>query len=168
MDDLEELLNIQWNNDQRMVKHCLMRCLYVQSGDTFINCGDRKPSIDREMWYDDETDGPQVNFENFKAYNMRSNAPTPLSERYRDFGQIPIPYVCTELLQRQNRRQVAVLLIRHIDEPVKADERRATESELAVADNALRSARDDCERRLYAYWKRYSDKVYARGYWANR
>lgn len=32
----------------------------------------------------------------------------------------------------------------------------------------LNEIRMDFEKRLVTYWKRYSNKVHARGYWANR
>lgn len=157
MASLEELLSVQWNGDRKMVEHCLKHCLYIQLGDTFIRVGDRKPSIDRDLWYDDETDGPAETFENFKAYNMRTNAPRLIDESHGRELYVTVNY-------NGDRTNGKLLALTTYD----VDNRLATDEEIALANNALSEARADYEKRLAAYWKRYSSKVHARGYYVNR
>lgn len=168
MTTLEDLLNIQWNHDQRMVKHCLTRCLYVQSGDTFINVGGSKPGIDRDMWYDDETDGPDASkFSAFRNYNLRINAPTTLRQRYGD----TLGHSRVVVLAPNYTRGSSLLLsvgTQYHDEPLRDGARLATDAELAEIEKALAATRKDYEKRLTIYWKRYSKKVHASGYYANR
>lgn len=172
--ELRKLLEKQWVKrngeiDHKMVDYCLKSSIYVQSGDEFINCGDSKPTIDKTMWYDDETDGPTVNFDSFKRYNQ-SNFPRTLEEMKmgRDGRQV---YIVDNYYLRAGETTTLLKSVRVADldyDRVDGNPRLATDEEIRLINEAILKARADYEKRLERYWKRYSNKVRAEGYWVNR
>lgn len=48
------------------------------------------------------------------------------------------------------------------------DYHRATDDDIMAIKQGLATMKAAYEKRLQTYWKRYSNKVSARGYWANR
>jgi len=168
MRELEELLTIKWRGDQSMVKHCLNSNIYIRSGDLWINCGDKKPRIERDLWYDDETDGPDDSkFEAFRAYNLRSNAQSMLSEQ-SEYGGVREVWLVQNYYGNDANELVAVTTKRVDDLPRSGELRKVTPEELKAINKARAEVNTDYEKRLERYWKRYNDKVMARGYWANR
>lgn len=160
MKTLQELLEAQWTKrdgtpDYRMVNYCLKEGKYIQSGDTFIYVGDAKPTIDNTMWYDDETTGPQANFCNFYDYNMRGKR-FKLNDNQR--------FVTTQYYSDKSEGKLLAITIGDGRDTV----RPMTDEEIDKANAALRDVMNDYGKRLRTYWKRYSDKVCAIGYWVNR
>lgn len=168
MSTLEQLLNVEWNGSRSMVKHCLQHSIYVQLGDRFVDLGDRKPSIDKTMWYDDETDGPDENFKNFKEYNMRLHAPRRIEDRTsRNFGVMVKAYIKPQYCGDKTHGKLACLVFEDVDSP-RATGHEVTTEDLKLFNKALDEAKADYEKRLAMYWKRYSKHIHASGYWVNR
>ena len=71
---LIELLNQQWANDAGMVRECL-RSTYIKLDDKIVAVAN-KWGIDKDIYYDDETDRPEVDFDYFVAYNLRDKSRT--------------------------------------------------------------------------------------------
>jgi hypothetical protein len=173
MKTLEQLLSEKWRKrdgsvDQKMVDFCMKDSIYVQSGEEFINCGDAKPRIENTMWYDDETKGPEVNFESFKSYNMR-NAPRTVEEQMEVHDRKP--YITNNYYLRDGETTTllkSVVFRNENYDRMTGEERLATEDEMQLVKLAINKARRDYEKRLERYWKRYENKVKASGYWANR
>jgi hypothetical protein len=167
---LQELLSQQWvkrdgSIDHKMVDYCMKDNIYIQVGDTFINVGDKKPRIESQMWYDDETDGPDASkFEAFRNYNVRSG----LQPMLEDDG-IRQVWLTTNWYGDKTEGKMLSMTIKRVDDlPRSGELRRATPQEIALANEARKQANADYELRLQRYWKRYSNKVHASGYWANR
>lgn len=149
--------------DEKMVKHCLKSSKYIQIGDSMVDIGDSKPSISNEMWYDDETEGPQVNLENFKAYNA-SNMPKYYEMRGRSIhgsGTLKI----VPQYDGVNGLELATLTY---EDDVSDEYIVVSEDQLQEINEGVKEIRDDYEKRLNSYYKRYGDKIIARGYWKNR
>jgi hypothetical protein len=153
--ELYNLLLTQWNGNEKMANYCYKSSVYVQSGDSYINVCSR-PGIDSDMWYDDETDGPGETFAAFRAYNMRSNAPIELLDNQK--------FVTINYTQDRTDGKLLSITI-HTD---YGNPRPMTDEEVKLTNEALSLARADYEKRLATYWKRYSNKVHARGYFVNR
>lgn len=154
-----------------MVDHCLKYCAYVKLLDgSFIEIGGKHPSIDSDIWYDDETPAPEVTFEVFKAYNMRSNAPRPLSMAGEHNPGNPIDWFCKQVKYYQDKTngQLVGLASRRYRHELSQGEVPLTQEDYDAIEKELQELRAKYEKRLERYWKRYSSKVYARGYWANR
>lgn len=164
--NLTELLTLQWNNDERMVKYCLKSTKYVQLGDKFVAVTSSKPTIDKTMWYDDETKGPEVSFESFRRYN-ESNMPHELVKEKSLWGGLSKLYIVPNYYRDKTDGRLAGITYEP-SERAPANGREVTDAELEAFNMAIRDVQADYEKRLAAYWKRYSHKVTAQGYWANR
>lgn len=119
-----------------------------------------KPAIKSEMYYNDEFEAPDLTYEDFEKYNLRTN--------FRDFSEKLdtaswnyefIPF------RGANTKNDKLLTIR-----ITTDENYNTISneDVDIIKRALAEAKQKYQKRLKAYWKRYSGKVTSVGYYANR
>lgn len=173
MNELETLLRKQWTKrdgspDLKMVDYCLKSDKYIDLGDYYLDIGGSKPHISSTMYYDDETEGPDASkFEAFRAYNLRG---VRLSfESATDHGRSEV-WIYTKYTRDQTDGKIKGWLTARIgEEPRHVGEcRKATPDDIAAIKQGLAEISADFEKRLATYWKRYSSKVYASGYWANR
>lgn len=171
MTELETLLRTQWvkrdgSPDESMVKYCLKSANYIDTGAYYLNVGD-KPSIDSTMWYDDETASPEENFETFRAYNMRGKR-FDLDELIAN-GRSNI-WVYTNYTRDRSGGKLKGWTTTHWDEEPRhlGEYHRATDDDIMAIRQGLSEMKSAYEKRLATYWKRYSHKVHAAGYWANR
>lgn len=174
MTELKTLLQKQWTKrdgtpDERMVDYSLKSNKWIDMGDYYLNVSDSKPSIDKTLWYDDETDSPDDSkFEAFRVYNLRGNK-APQIEDYINDGR-PVIWVYTNYTHDQTGGKVKSWTATRIGEEPRhiGEYRLATTDEIGAIKQGLNEVRVDFEKRLKTYWKRYSNKVHASGYWANR
>lgn len=172
-EDLRAELAKKWkkrdgSTDEKMVDYCLKSSNYIKLGDYWVNCGDKKPRIQSDLWYDDETEGPDdTRYEAFKEYNMRSNKQPMLSEQ-SEFGGVREVWLAKNYYGDEGNRLLAVIVKRADDLPRAGELRKATADEIEAINKARAEVNADYEKRLERYWKRYNSKVMARGYWANR
>lgn len=167
MNELSTLLAKQWNN-QKMVDYCEKSSKYIDLGDYYLDIGDSKPSIESTMWYDDETDGPDSSkFEAFRNYNMRGKR-FSLDELMTN-GRTNV-WVYTHYNGDRTGGKLKSWTTTHTGEEPRhlGDYRLATADDIMAIKQGLAEIRNDYEKRLRTYWKRYSNKVHASGYWANR
>ena len=159
------------STDIDMVNWCIKESKIVNMGDYWLDIGSAKPKIESTLWYDDETQGPDANlFEEFREYNLRGKAAT-LDEITKRFGSDGKIWIYKNKYTRDNRNILRgwTTSDTYHGKPTHVGEcYEATEEERAAIAQGLQEIRNNYEKRLKTYWKRYSDKVYARGYWANR
>ena len=144
-----------------------------------------RPHIKSEFWYDDEYDSPLTDDEGQrKAYFIAEN----MRYQFKDYGLAEWDR-CNEELANGGWCSG-----RHLSEPFMAvwpsgecypvffydrdyahiDEARGMvripmpAEQIDGLREVLDGQRAKFEKRLETYWKRYSDKVCAHGYWANR
>lgn len=165
---VKELLQLEWK-DPKMVEHCLKSSVYVPTTDgAFIDAGDPKPRIESDLWYDDETEGPDASkFESFRWYNLRDNKLPMLEEEVR-YGAFEIQVGYQYNGNKAENRLLSITAQRVGELPRGHYLRKATPAEIKAVNKARKEINANYEKRLKTYWKRYSDKVHARGYWANR
>ena len=170
MTELESLLRKQWvkrdgSADESMVKYCLTSSHYIDTGKYYLNVGD-KPGIESQMWYDDETEGPDASkFEAFRAYNLRGKRLD--FEEATENRQIWVYVNYTH--DRTGGKLMGWTTSRHGEEPHHLGAYHlATDDDIMAIKQGLAAIRAAYEKRLKTYWKRYSHKVHASGYWANR
>lgn len=167
--EVTKRLNNYWKKrdgspDEKMVKHCLKSSKYIQIGDAMVDIGDAKPSINSEMWYDDETEGPQVNFENFRAYNTHNNLPKSYEMRGRNRDGMGTLKIIPQY-DGVNGLELATLTY---EDNVGDEYIEVSEAQLKEINEGIDEIKADYEKRLTSYYKRYGDKIMARGYWKNR
>ena len=115
----------------------------------------RQPSIDRTMWYDDETEAPERNFENFKEYNLC---------KVRTFNPEEVWYIA------RNLSYYVITPLRDVYRRYEEHEikRALTKEEKEFIAKLYDDYRNKFIKRLETYYKKYKDKIRASGYWANR
>lgn len=166
-EELIALLNIQWNNDPGMLKHCLTNSYYIALGEgVYLDVGS-KQSIDKTMYYDDETPSPEATKENWKAYNKRRSPEHYVALRTAGFYE---PRVL--VMQPQyfgNKTDSKLLGLTYDPRGEFLPLAQTVSPELLVRiNNEVDLINADFDKRLETYWKRFSSKVGTRGYWANR
>jgi hypothetical protein len=159
--ELEKNLASVWKTP-KMVSHCLKNSKYVELCGWFVNVCDSKPSIQNVMYYDDETEGPEHNKENFIAYNTRYSMPELCdSNKYRYFIQ-------KEYYGQTTEKLAGMVVIRKWDDEPKGTIRELTTDDIKEINAGIEEVRTDYMKRLENYYKRYSDKITSCGYWRDR
>ena len=161
-EQLEELLKIQWNGSERMVNHCLKSTEYIKIGNKFINIGDKKPTIQKQFWFDDMKPIPKPTKEIFMDGNKRKNAP-------REFD---IDNNCGEKLlivtnYYEDKTDFRLCGLSYGKSNSNRNE-EVTEEILKIINEAKKEMKVNYKKRLNNYWKRYSKHVRCSGYWVNR
>lgn len=146
-------------------------------------------SITKDLWYDDETDAPEITLETFKRYNENNNRNYDVKGNYEDYyivltkcrtedeKTIYSPLVFSKDIViggrmidycRQNREHIEGLNVdfdfeKDWHKEIKENDEIVKEIfELIIKENEY------YENRLEKYFKRYGKNISARGYWANR
>lgn len=164
--DLTNLLSLTWHGSQKMIDHCLKSSNYIQIGEMFVNCGDKKPSITKTLWYDDTTEGPDATESAFMHENERNNVPGPWELQYRNYQDL---YYLVNYHGDKSGGRLVCLTYEEYNPCRTALLRKVTAEELELINEAVESVRKDYTKRLKAYWKRYGkDNFRVEGYWADR
>jgi len=162
---------------QKDLEYFYKKYLLFTTNDGHIIQLEKDFSIDKTLWYDDETDAPENTFENFRLYNIRNadilrrlknylEQKKSLEEGHGASGCYDYKGLylwktndnngagvdwCTDYLGNEDRK------IRYL-----TDEEQ--EQFVAIVEQITK----DYEERLQRYWKRYGQHVHWCGYWVNR
>lgn len=159
-------LNNDGSSDEKMVKHCVNNIKYVEIGNSFIEVADSKPTIHKQMWYDDETDAPEANLENFRDYNIKMSLPKKYEMSGRNLnGRGSLKAI--HQFGNKNGLELATLTYDN-PEDIKGEYKEISESELEEINKGVDEVRDNYEKRIKTYFNKYGDKIRASGYWKNR
>lgn len=130
---------------------------FIMLGNRLVNIGKRKPGIERSIYYDDETPRPNINYEFFEYYNMKTAFGMYIKKDLIDEDLALIKnykyWFNVTRYTYYNRTPDMIILTK--------DEKK----QILAANKILVK---DYEKRLKTYFKKYSDKIYTHGYWANR
>lgn len=162
--ELTSLLALAWNNDKRMIEHCLKSGKYVKIGDKYIDVCDSKPTISKTIYYDDEYEAPNVNFETFLKYNEK-NMPSEYKLEGRTWGNSGKLLIIPQYHGDKTNFRLCSLTYNESDSDRVME---VTPEMLEMINQAIREVQEDYKKRLATYWKRYGKNVYTYGYWANR
>lgn len=129
----------------------------------------KKPSIDRVIYYDDEYERPKVDFELFKAYNFRMNAQGLTDEEIEKLGANSTIVIAYEYCGKFYLNAFSCEhYLKEFYTLQGLSSYTLTQEEKKQVVNVLKALQADYIKRLETYWKKYSDKVYTYGYWADR
>ena len=159
---LSKVLHGAWGGDESMVKHCLKNIKYVEMNGSFVEIADSKPSIKNEIWYDDETEAPEVNCENFYNYNKGG-----MPRYYKKEGVHMFDRGTLKLVPQYGEDNLDLATLSYEDSP-NGPYREVTDDELKQINDGIEEVRKDYDKRLKSYYKRHQDKIVASGYWKNR
>ena len=130
---------------------------FIMLNNKLVNIGKRKPGIERSIYYDDEPPQPNINYGFFEYYNMSRAFGSLSNDRFLEMN---LYFYSTNNLYYEftNYRE----WIRELNPtPLSTDEKK----QILAAVEILKK---DYKKRLKTYYKKYSDKIYTHGYWANR
>ena len=164
--ELTELLAKTWNNGAKMIDYCLKSSKYIVIDNMFVDACKSKPSISKTLWYSDVTEGPEANFLNFKELNHRNNMPRLLGMRC-SFDCMQELYLMVHYSNDKTGGRL-VSLVYDVENSSLPLIRKVTESELEKINAVIEEVRKEYDKRLESYYKKYSHKVTAEGYWADR
>lgn len=177
-EEVEELAKIIWSAED-MQKYLINTYDFYKTNDGLIIELQKtnKIAIDREMWFDDETEAPEVTEKNFIIYN-RSNVPGRNLEAYLEEKEKLENNGCTSgrydyngiyFISKNYKHDFLVSCNWYDDEQSKRNMKRyLTEEETADYIELMKERKEEYIERLKKYFKRYGKHVHARGYWANR
>lgn len=141
--------------------------IYVLDDGNYIVI-DTKWSIDRNLYYDDELDAPEITLEYFKKKNEMNIAYSEIE--YNDYEK---PYLMKSY--GNNSKQVGIVKGKYNYEGnlqwAKSKDlfvRYLSEEEINEYNEIVRELIKKYDERLEKYFKKYRDKIYAIGYWVNR
>lgn len=130
---------------------------FIKLGNKLVNIGRRKPGIERSIYYDDETPRPNINYDFFEYYNMGRAFGNLSNDR---FSQLDIYFYRTNSIYYEFTNCRGWIREQN-PTPLSTDEKK----QILAAVEILKK---DYKKRLKTYYKKYSDKIYTHGYWANR
>ena len=163
----KEVLSKVW--DGHMVEYIASRndCYKTNDGLVIEIEKSNKLSIERELWYDDETDAPAIIFENFLHYNdgvfsRYEHLCEKAKKQYEHF------YFAQQYTN--SNKFVNVLVFDDWAEEFRKqfNIRELTDGEKADYLAVLKERNDQYLERLKKYFKRYGDKITTHGYWRDR
>ena len=126
-----------------------------------VDVCDSKPAIAKTFYYNDEYNAPTITLESFIDYNLSLNAPKLL-----DTDDFNIDFYIRK--QYQSGDLTAVHCHNTINRLPTDIIRKLTEVEVIAVNEARKEVIANYTKRLKTYYKRYSDKISASGYWADR
>lgn len=134
-----------------------------------------KITIDKTMYYDDETEAPEITENNFIIYN-RSNVPEHSLNNYLEEKEALITRGCASgrydykgIYFRLNyNNNDKVVNCNWFDEKDQFFKRYLTEEEQKDYIDLVKARQDQYIERLKKYFKRYGKHITTYGYWANR
>ena len=176
-DEVDEIVKDLWSKDERMQKYAKSTHDYYILSDGYILEFEKvnKRSLTTTFYYDDETEAPDVSFNNFVYYN-RHNIPFNslneyLSEKKRleehgcatgkyDYKGI---YITTAYTGNEK-----IVSYNFYDEKGNFFVRYLTQEEQEDFIKIAKQYENAYMERLKRYFKRYGDCIRTHGYWANR
>ena len=149
--------------DNKYFNQIMNRERLFRTNDGFIiRISEEKPTIDSDLWFDDEQPIPELTEELFINYNM-SNLHN-ISEKDGLKTYIYNPYTGNNPYNVVKASQSSYA-IRYDGDTFKRHLNDEEEAFIIDLDNEIK---DKYIKRLKNYFKRYRNKIYCRGYWVNR
>lgn len=175
-EEVQEIAKELWDT-QNMQDYIIKSYdFYITSDGLYIEFEKvNKLSIEKTIWYDDETEAPEITHDFFIRHNLQYNDPARgldnyLSEKERLMtngcatGQYD--YTGIYLVECRTNNKKLMGYAWHDDK--RYFKRYLTEDEQQDFITIMESRKQDYINRLEKYWKRYGKNVYACGYWVNR
>ena len=176
-EEKREVAKELWN-DEKMQDYLLKSYDFYKTKDGLILELEKvnKISIEKTMYYDDETEAPEVTENNFILYN-RYNVPGRNLEEYLKekerlqtqgcaTGQYDYKGIYFTAHYYKHENVVACGWAHDKDE--RYFKRYLTAEEEKDFIELMNTRKEQYIERLKKYWKRYGDHVSTHGYWANR
>lgn len=160
---LSKVLDKLWRGDKKMTSYCIKTNKYIESNGSFIEVGDSKPSIKREIFYDDEKKAPEMTYETFYNYNARL-----MPEHYeKEANYLYEGRGTLKIIPQYGGDNLDLATLTYNPSP-KGPYREVTDEELEKINQSIDEIRNDFEKRIKSYYKTKKDKISIKSYWVNR
>lgn len=168
---LEKLKDVE---SQRMAKWYADNFVCYETKDNKLLTFKKRPSISSTIYYDDETEPPEITLDYFKYYNRHNMDEYIAIEPFNDDKR---PYFidryCTDKLRVaviQNNEHKWISYEEELQNCKNKNifQRFLDDDEIQEYNRIIEELREKYNKRLENYYKKYKDKIYASGYWANR
>ena len=146
---------------------------YIKFNDGYIVKFER-PGISSCMYYDDELESPETDYNSFESYNLHYNNCCSYLESYFEARSNLEQYGCCiggyERIYITNcsNSDIANLSVYDDNSYKLGFKRYLTDDEAQDIKKLVELLKADYIKRLKTYYKRYGDKITTHGYWANR
>lgn len=163
----KEFAKSEWK-DEKMQDYLLKTYNYYKTKYGYIFEIEKasKLSITKKLYYDDELEAPEVNFENFEWHN-RFNC-----NKYNYYNEkAPKQYIKFYFAINGNLKNVYVECLDEWElneRPHNEIFRELTQDEKQDILTLYKQQQEDYSTRLKKYWNKYKNHICAYGYWANR
>ena len=171
-----EVAKTLWDSE-KMQKYLIDKYDFYTTNDGLIIELEKvnKIAIDKTMYYDDETESPEVNESNFINYN-RSNFPARSLQNYLEEKENLQTHGCASgrydyngIYFRLNyNNNDKVVNCNWFDDKDQYFKRYLTKEEESEFIKLLNERQEKYIERLKKYFKRYGKNITTHGYWANR
>lgn len=169
--ELLEYLKKSWGDNQSMIDYEIKEYYFYQLNGNLVLEFKKKPSIDKTIWYDDETEAPKLTEELFIKYNeMNMNDYATI-----EYKEVTKPYFIQKNLK--NNQSACIKTNEYISDYESNlkwatnkgyFKRYATKEEIKEYNQVCEELKNEYIERLKKYFKRYKDKIFVSGYWVNR
>ena len=146
---------------------------YIKFSDGYIVKFER-PGISSCMYYDDELESPETDYNSFESYNLHYNNCYSYFESYFEarsnlekYGYCIGGYERIYITNCSNS-DIANLSVYDDNSYKLGFKRYLTDDESQEIKKLVELLKADYIKRLKTYYKRYGDKITTHGYWANR
>lgn len=161
--------NIQELKEAGLNDYLIQNYHYTKIQGLYVEVYKKKPPIDRVIFYDDKYERPKVDFELFKAYNFRLNAQGLTDKDIKGLGANSTIVIAYEENGKFYLKTFShEYYLKEYCTFQGSNSYTLTQEEKKQVVNELKALQADYIKRLETYWKKYSDKVYTYGYWADR
>lgn len=171
IENQEEIREILKNESPSMTDWYLKEYDFFKLNDGLVLEIKKAPSIQKTIWYDDETEPPKLTEKLFIDVNMRYHTDYILIE---DIQENAMPFlIFTRRISNIVTIQKVYGLCDYLDKKEYAISkdmfiRELTTEEIKTYDEIMRFYINKYIERLKKYYKRYYNHIYVQGYWANR
>lgn len=164
----KEALEFWKKRDAKWAKYYAENDNYYETeqGD-ILKLGDRLPLIESTMYYDDEFEAPECAFKNFEKYNMELQD--------QEFELLKAEFFVRGNKQVTALRPIAdhvycvsILTIEGVRKDFTKKDILLSQEEIDLLNVEIEKNKEEYKKRLKIYWKKYQDKIFTCGYWANR
>lgn len=164
--------NYEEERKEKLLNQEFKENIMLITDDEFILLLDKKPKIDNDLWYDDETPRPEVTLDYFKNYNemnFKYDYKEYLENNKRRIEQgICSGQYSNKLLMIGQRGSLCGISYFNRERDYSYFIRELTDEEESYYLQVCDELKQLYDERLERYFKRYRKNIFARGYWVNR
>ena len=166
------LENVSEEKREKYLSDDFKSYLMIKTDDDYVIMLYRKPTIDSDLWYDDETPTPDVTLDYFKDYN-KMNFKYDYTEYLNNKERFKTDGMCCNFYSKNllligEKNMLCGINYNNSERDNRYFIRELTEDEEQQYLKICDDLKDEYNTRLEKYFNKYRRCIHARGYWVNR